>query len=215
MQITRTGLPIWHAATLVTAVLFAADPDPSSGTPTTQMLPNMVTAAADDQPIERQVGGITKSVLRSFRQSLHLISKGVQRTVLWWSGSFKRAIFSVGVAIIAALADAGLINTWRTSGFRTAVAYSRMMLYVYARLLFSRRVYLAPKLLLVGALVYGAMRRDFVPDRALVPGRLDDILLIIVATRTFIYTCPEALVTEFAGRALNLRRLRPFSFRSR
>jgi uncharacterized membrane protein YkvA (DUF1232 family) len=217
MQTTGRWWPIWLAAMLGAAVLVVANPDaPAMGVPTAQMLPNMLTTAAADQPIEKQIGGMTKTVLRGFRQSLHLMVRGVQRTVQWWSGSLERAIFSLGVAIIAALADAGLINTWRSSGFRTAVAYSRMMLYVYARLFVSRGVSFAPKLLLVGALVYGAMRQDFIPDRETVPGRLDDILLIVIATWTFIYSCPESLVSEYAGRAINLKgRLLPFSFRSR
>jgi uncharacterized membrane protein YkvA (DUF1232 family) len=65
---------------------------------------------------------------------------------------------------------------------------------------------LLPKLLLLGALAYGVVRRDLVPDRALVPGRLDDVLLIVIATRAFVYACPEVLVGEYAARAVSLRR---------
>jgi uncharacterized membrane protein YkvA (DUF1232 family) len=80
------------------------------------------------------------------------------------------------------------------------------MLYVYTRLLFSAGVNLAPKLLLVGALIYGVVRSDFVPDSSLVPGRIEDIVLIVIATRVFVYACPEELVNAYAERAVNLKR---------
>jgi hypothetical protein len=40
----------------------------------------------------------------------------------------------------------------------------------------------------------------------MIPGRIEDIVLIVVATRTFVYACPEALVNEYAERAVNLKR---------
>ena len=217
MQMTGTRWPISVAMLVVAGVLVTSNPDTADAAPAPLLPSALMTLAADaDQPVEKQIGGATKTVLHGFRRSFRLMGWGVQQAFAWWAGSFKRTLFSLGVAIIAALADGGLISTWRNAGLRTAVTYSRMMLYVYARLLFSSRVHLAPKLLLLGSIVYGAVRRDFVPDRALVPGRLDDIILIVIATRTFIYTCPEALVSEFAGRAINLRRRVPsLPFRSR
>jgi hypothetical protein len=77
---------------------------------------------------------------------------------------------------------------------------------VYGRLLFSAGVSLAPKLLLVAALIYGVVARDFVSDKSVVPGRIDDIVLIIVATRASVYACPEELINQYAERAVNLKR---------
>ena len=79
------------------------------------------------------------------------------------------------------------------------------MLYVYGRLLFSRGVSLAPKLLLIGTLIYGAVRGDLVPDTRM-SGRIEDIILIVIATRAFIYACPEELVSRYAQRAVGFRR---------
>lgn len=217
MQMTGTWWPISVVMLVAAGVLVASSPDVADAAPMPLAPSALMTLAADaDQPVEKQVGGATKTLLHSFRRSFRLMRWGVQRAFILWAGSFKRILFSVGVAIMAALADGGLISTWRSAGLRTAVNYSGMMLYVHARLLFSNRVHLAPKLLLLGSIVYGAVRRDFVPDRATIPGRLDDIVLIIIATRTFIYACPEALVSEFADRAVDLRRRVPsLPFRTR
>jgi uncharacterized membrane protein YkvA (DUF1232 family) len=166
----------------------------------------MTLAMADDQPVERQIGGLTKTVFREIRRSYRLLSWMFWRSVDRWGRWIKVSAFSVGVAIVAALADGGLVNAWRVEGLRTLATYACLMLYVYGRLLFSGGVQLAPKLLLLGALIYGIVRRDLMPDRTLIPGRLDDIVLIVIATRTFVYACPEALVAEFADRAVNLKR---------
>jgi hypothetical protein len=80
------------------------------------------------------------------------------------------------------------------------------MLYVYARLLFSRQVRVAGKLFLVLALVYGVKRRDLIVDRSVIPGMVDDAILIVTATRAFLSTCPERLVSGFAEQAFSWRR---------
>ena len=44
------------------------------------------------------------------------------------------------------------------------------------------------------------------PDTSLVPGRVEDVVLMVIATRAFIYACPDALLNEYAGRAVSFRR---------
>jgi uncharacterized membrane protein YkvA (DUF1232 family) len=166
----------------------------------------LVALGADDQPLERQVSGIARSVFREIRWAFRTIGWMVWRAVDLWGSWLKRAAFSVGVAIIAALADGGLVSAWRGEGVRALISYSTLMLIVYTRLLFSAGVNLAPKLLLIGALIYGVVKRDFVPDQSLVPGRVEDVVLIVIATRAFVYACPEELVNAYAERAVNLKR---------
>ncbi|MEO8601037.1 MAG: DUF1232 domain-containing protein [bacterium] len=160
----------------------------------------------DDEAFDQQIGGATKGMLREVRRYWRTLNWMFGRATAWWGGWFKRGVFSLIVAIIAALADTGLLNAWRLNGWRTVTTYVPMMLYVYGRLLFSRGVNLGPKLMLVAALIYGVVRNDLIPDRRFFHGRIEDIVLIVLATRAFIYACPETLVDEFAGRAINLRR---------
>ena len=51
------------------------------------------------------------------------------RALDWWGGWLKRGAFSIAVAIVAALADSGLVNAWRAEGLRTLATYSALMLY--------------------------------------------------------------------------------------
>jgi uncharacterized membrane protein YkvA (DUF1232 family) len=170
------------------------------------VVPGTLLAQEVDQPIERRVSGFTKNLVREVRRAFRILRSMFWRVADWWGRWAKMLAFSLSVAVVAALADGGLVNAWRAEGLRTLATYSLLMLYVYARLLFSAGVSLAPKLLLVAALVYGVVRRDVLPDKTFLPGRLDDIVLIVIATRAFVFACPEELVNQYAERAVNLRR---------
>lgn len=159
-----------------------------------------------DPPIEKQIGAAARSVLREIRRSFRQLSWMFGRAMNWWGNWIKRAAFYIFVAIVAALADGSMVGAWRVQGIRVLATYVPMMLYVYGRLLVSSGVSLAPKLLLLGAIIYGAVWRDLLPDRRWIPGRLEDIALIVIATRAFVYACPEALVNQYAERAVQLRR---------
>ena len=194
------------AAFLSAAAVEATDAASSGAAKMAVAMPAALLSVDPDQPFERRVSDLTKSMLQGARWSYRMLRSMVWKAVDWWGRWARLAAFSLGVAIIAALADSGLVNAWRAEGLRTLMTYSVLMLYVYARLLFSAGVSLAPKLLLVAALIYGVVRRDFVWDKSYVPGRIDDIVLIIVATRAFVYACPEELVNQYAERAVSLKR---------
>ncbi len=163
------------------------------------------TVGFDDQPIERQVGGIAKTVFREVRRAFRMLRWMFWRAMDWWAGWIRRAAFSIIVAIAALLADRSLITVWRTQGLRSFFTHAALMLYVYGRLLFSAKVPIAPKLLLLGAFIYGVVPSDLVPDRRFWPGQLEDMLLITLAVRAFVYACPQESVNEYAERAVMLK----------
>jgi uncharacterized membrane protein YkvA (DUF1232 family) len=196
------------AAALLLGILMPTG-SPQAGALVSSDLVAVIPAALVDgggQPLEQWVSGFAKSIVREIRWSFRMLRWMFWRAIDWWATGFRRAGLLVAVALVAALADSGLVSAWRAEGLRALVTYSTLMLYVYARLLFSGGVSLAPKLLLLGALIYGVIRRDLVPDRTLVPGRIEDIVLIVIATRAFVYACPEELVNEYAQRAVKLKR---------
>jgi uncharacterized membrane protein YkvA (DUF1232 family) len=78
------------------------------------------------------------------------------------------------------------------------------LLRLYWRLLADRRVPLWPKAVLVGALVYVASPVDLLPDVLPVLGQLDDLTLIVLVGRSFLWWCPAEVVAEHM-RALRLR----------
>jgi len=78
------------------------------------------------------------------------------------------------------------------------------LLRLYWRLLADRRVPLWPKAVLVGALVYVASPVDLLPDVLPVLGQLDDLTLLVLVGRSFLWWCPAEVVAEHM-RALRLR----------
>lgn len=208
-MVQRWGGRLTAAALLLGILMPAAGPQAAASVDSG--LANVIPAAlmdgdGDGQPLEQWVSGFVKSIVREFRSSFRMLRWMFWRAIDWWGIGFRRAGLLVAVAVVAALADRGLVDAWRAEGLRALLTYSTLMLYVYARLLFSRGVSLAPKLLLLAAMIYGVVRRDLVPDRSLLPGRIEDIVFIIIATRAFVYACPEELVNEYAQRAVNLKR---------
>jgi uncharacterized membrane protein YkvA (DUF1232 family) len=78
------------------------------------------------------------------------------------------------------------------------------LLRLYWRLLGDRRVPLWPKAVLVGAVAYVVSPFDLVPDFTPIVGQLDDLTLLVLVGRAFLWWCPAGVVTEHM-RALRLR----------
>lgn len=71
---------------------------------------------------------------------------------------------------------------------------------LYWRLLRDPRVSMWPKALLVVGILYMLSPLDLVPDVLPVLGQVDDLVLLIIFCRLFIYLCPADVVREHVGR---------------
>jgi uncharacterized membrane protein YkvA (DUF1232 family) len=71
---------------------------------------------------------------------------------------------------------------------------------LYWRLLRDGRVSVWPKALLLVGLLYLVSPIDLIPDVLPVIGEVDDLLLLIVVCRLFIYLCPPEIVREHVRR---------------
>jgi uncharacterized membrane protein YkvA (DUF1232 family) len=73
---------------------------------------------------------------------------------------------------------------------------------VNIRLFFDRRVFWLGKVLLASAIAYGIWRHDFIPDRSPLPGYLEDIALVTLATRLLLAWSGDDVVFEHATAAV-------------
>lgn len=71
---------------------------------------------------------------------------------------------------------------------------------LYWRLLCDRRVSVWPKVLLVLSGLYVLSPVDVIPDVLPFAGEVDDLLIVILACRFFIYLCPREVVREHVRR---------------
>ena len=67
---------------------------------------------------------------------------------------------------------------------------------LYWRLLCDRRVSPWPKALLVLSFLYVLSPVDFIPDAIPFFGEVDDLVVVMIACRLFIYLCPRDVVRE-------------------
>lgn len=71
---------------------------------------------------------------------------------------------------------------------------------LYWRLLTDGRVSVWPKALLLLSVLYVLSPLDFIPDVIPFIGEVDDLLVLIVACRLFMYLCPPDVVREHVRR---------------
>jgi uncharacterized membrane protein YkvA (DUF1232 family) len=71
---------------------------------------------------------------------------------------------------------------------------------LFWRLLRDPRVSIWPKALLVGALLYLLSPLDLLPDALPVIGEVDDLVVLIVVCRLFLYLCPPEVVRDHVRR---------------
>jgi uncharacterized membrane protein YkvA (DUF1232 family) len=71
---------------------------------------------------------------------------------------------------------------------------------LYWRLLRDARVPIWPKLVLLGGFLYVLSPIDVMPDVLPVIGQIDDLVVLLVVCRLFMYLCPPAVVREHVAR---------------
>jgi uncharacterized membrane protein YkvA (DUF1232 family) len=71
---------------------------------------------------------------------------------------------------------------------------------LYWRLMTDGRVSVWPKALLLLSVFYLLSPLDFIPDVIPFVGEVDDLFVLIIACRLFIYLCPPELVREHVRR---------------
>jgi len=71
---------------------------------------------------------------------------------------------------------------------------------LYWRLLRDRRVSIWPKALLVLSVLYVLSPLDLIPDVIPFLGEVDDLIVLIVVCKLFVYLCPREVVREHVQR---------------
>ncbi len=160
-------------------------------------------------PIERRARKAVRNLYRNIRRSVKRSTYLIQSSPRWWGRRLKRMLWPVVFAITALFFDSALLDAWRRDGLRVLRTYVPMMLYVYGKLFFSSGASVLARLGVVAALVYGLWRGDLIRDgrwTTLSMGRLDDLVVIALAIRLFVQSCPDELVGHYAERAVEIRR---------
>jgi uncharacterized membrane protein YkvA (DUF1232 family) len=159
----------------------------------------LVQADDIDRPtVDGFVRGISTGLRQTFRRALSTVKVAIKA----WTRYARRAARWIALALLVGILDRNLIAAWRVSGLRVLTTYIPLMLYVNLRLFFDRRVFWLGKVLLVSAIAYGIWRHDFIPDRAPLPGYIEDMALVILATRLLMAWSGDDVVFEHASAAV-------------
>ena len=153
-----------------------------------------------EQPVEESLSIGALRLLRSLRRGLRQVGKTLRAAGNQWAEWTVRGLVFVLVIFLAPLVDLALVRTWRRAGFRAARHAAMLGVAVNIRLLVDRRVPVLARLPLVFAVVYGVAVGDLMPDGRVTFGRVDDIVVALVAARLFAALCPDARVAAHARR---------------
>lgn len=161
----------------------------------------LISPPAGAQVFEDQLGQGSTNAIKSLRRGVRKTYRTIVRASENWHGWFPGILIFGVILVIVPVIDRSLFRTWRDRGFAAARSAFALGIAVYLRLLLDRRVPALPRLLLLFAIVYGVARRDMIADVYWPLGLLDDLILIILASRAFLRMCPDRLIEEHARRA--------------
>ncbi|MFQ5668404.1 MAG: YkvA family protein [Candidatus Binatia bacterium] len=154
---------------------------------------------------ERRLSLGTTNLFKTVRRRVRRLVKTIRWSATKWVDWVTAALGFSLVGLLAPLLDRALLTTWRERGFQAFWASMTLAAAVYVRLLADRRAPMVGKALLAFAVVYGVARHDLLPDYVVPEGFVDDLVLIILASRCFLRLCPDWLVEEHALEAARKR----------
>ncbi len=156
-------------------------------------------------PLEEQLSAGTTNLFKGVQYGLRRGTRFVRWLVSRWATWAMRAAGFLLIVLLAPLLGRGFVSSWEENGWRGVRTWILLGLAVHVRLLLDRQAPLVGKMAVALAVVYGVAARDLVPDSLLPVGLVDDLLIIVLASRGFILMCPNWMVTEHALRAARPR----------
>ena len=156
-------------------------------------------------PLEEQLSAGTTNLFKGVQYGLRRGTRFLRWLVSRWATWAMRASGFLLIVLLAPLLGRGLVASWEENGWRGMQTWILLGLAVHVRLLLDRQAPLVGKMAVALAIVYGVAACDLVPDGVFPVGLVDDLLVIVLASRGFILMCPNWMVTEHALRAARPR----------
>lgn len=154
--------------------------------------------AIQSGPVEERLSAGTTGLLRSLRQSFRRMGRVLSTAAARWQMWLGGALAFTVLVLVAPVVDRALFETWRRDGFKVFLRSAIAATAVYARLLRDPRAPILGKSLLAFAVVYGVSGADIIPDHRFPRGIVDDLVLVVLASRSFMRMCPDYLIEEHA-----------------
>lgn len=157
------------------------------------------------QPLENRLSAGTTNLLRTVRKRVRQIVRRLRYGAGSWTSWLGGLVLFLVVALIVPLLGRDNLRTFRQQGFLAFARELSLALAVYVRLLIDSRTPVVGKALVAFAVVYGAAPRDLFPDRPGLLSYVDDLILLVLASRCFMMLCSEEIVEEHAVAAAHAR----------
>lgn len=148
-------------------------------------------------PLENRLSAGTTTMLRSLRKSFRQLFRRFTYGAGQWSGWLGGGLLFLVIGLVVPVLGRDSLRTFQHEGFLAFMRELSLAVAVYVRLLIDNRTPIVGKALLAFSVIYGASLVDLFPDRGML-NYVDDLILIVLASRSFMLLCPEAIVEEHA-----------------
>jgi uncharacterized membrane protein YkvA (DUF1232 family) len=149
-------------------------------------------------PLENRLSAGATGLLRTMRKRGRQIFRNLQYGAGRWTAWFGALILFAVIGLVVPLLGRDSLKTFREEGLLAFMRELSLALAVYLRLLIDSRTPMVGKALLAFAIAYGASSRDLLPDRIALQSVIDDLVLLVLASRSFMMLCPQEIVEEHA-----------------
>lgn len=169
-------------------------------------IPGSMRAFQSAVPLEDRLSagttGLLRTVSKRFRQMRRVFAVALLRWRSWVGG----ALLFLSLAVVAPVLDREILQVWARNGLRAFAGELWAAIAVYTRLLRDSRAPAVGKALLLFAVVYGVSNRDLMADGyGILGGLVDDFVLVVLASRSFMRMCDDDIVAEHAARVAAAR----------
>lgn len=163
------------------------------------------------EPLENRLSAGTTGLLRTMRKRVRQVLLNLQYGAGRWSAWLGGLIVFAVIGLTVPLLGQDSLKTFREEGLFAFMRELSLAVAVYVRLIIDGRTPLVGKALLAFSVAYGASGSDLFPDRFAPQSYIDDLILLILASRSFMMLCSQEIIEEHAlaaaqARARNLQK---------
>jgi uncharacterized membrane protein YkvA (DUF1232 family) len=145
----------------------------------------------------QDVGRYTRRLQKRAERSLGRFGMSLTMAALLWLWLIGSTGVFLLTSAVASVADVRMLDL-RRGRLRLIGKDIRIGVRLFFRVLRDRRTPMLARLPLLAALAYWLLPVDLISDTPILPGFVDDLVIAIAGAKTFLYLCPDGVVTGHA-----------------
>jgi uncharacterized membrane protein YkvA (DUF1232 family) len=141
-------------------------------------------------------GSVHRGVTRVSNSIERLAGFFGQVGIVWLWALVSAGVFLL-VTALSSVVDVRMLD-FRHEGIGALAQYVARGIRIFFRIVRDRHTPMLARVVLVLALLYWLLPTDIIPDKSILPGFMDDLVIAVVVAKAFMWFCPDALIAAHA-----------------